>query len=268
MHVVMCLAAKPVLAHESERSASFAMSYPLPSFCMTLPLELIHYSSTIFAAEASRTELKTLALTSRVHCQIAQRVLFSTLTVGGDSNDAVALARLVYLVTHPHLARYVTDLYIAHHPCVLFEQLSMWTATVVKNVRSAHIRLRNPDAKDACSLVRLISSFKRLQYLVVASNNEPGDPFGEPPDSIIDSLSVVHLELCAEESLTPFILGAMGRTSSRKTLRSLTVDLQTVSPQKRHASKEDLEAFQDLEELNLIFDGGLANDGLPNRLGS
>jgi hypothetical protein len=194
---------------------------------MSLPAELIqavlaHVDSL---RPGDRMEaLRCLSLFSPAWTPLCQQRLFHTLTLD-DERYALAVPRLCFLSTRPHLAT-IVERVVLGPLYILTADLARWVPAVLPNVRHLHIDHSELLERDAPAVSLLISSLRSLRHLAVFGGAFPYHDEAVSEDLHLDletRIRVESLDLFASGPLAAIVLRSLARTDCVRTLRIASI---------------------------------------------
>jgi hypothetical protein len=194
---------------------------------MSLPAELIQ---TVLAHVDSlrpgdRMEsLRCLSLLSPAWMPLCQQRLFHTLTLD-DERHALAVPRLYFLSTRPHLAMIVEQVVLGQLD-ILAADLARWLPAVLPNVRQLHIDDSELLERDAPAVSLLIPSLRSLRHLAVFGGAFPYHDEAVPEDVDLDletGIQLESLDLFASGPLAAIVLRSLARADCVRTLRTASI---------------------------------------------
>jgi hypothetical protein len=188
----------------------------LPLYFMpTLPVELEDLTFS-FLLEGTKSEYRPLLLVStlvnRRWAKACQRHLFSTFELDGSP---IAVARLAFLITKPHLSALVVKLAIRSTEFLLAEDVVSWLPVIFSNAQSIHVRCTDGITGHPFP-VSILSNFPRIEHAIISERSIPTYKNLDWAD-----VKLIAVTITAHEMLVSVLLHTLASSSATKTIKSM-----------------------------------------------
>jgi hypothetical protein len=188
--------------------------------------------------------LRILSFVSRLWLQLCQKELFSRFTLdssGVDAEDRMQLVRFVFLITHPLLAAYVTNLriidnYTSMHAKFIMERVHEVFPNTAKfimervhevfpNTTCLTINDNTADYRfDSGVITYLVGGFLRIHYLELHWDAFSHEKFQPDSLSVLDNVQLRSVHLSGGVGLVRSWLEVFARSPTLRILHSCTLE--------------------------------------------